>query len=129
MAGWPLAHERGGRYARHPTDRGRPMPLSEHEQRILAEIEQQLADEDPKFVARARRTRGWSRGFQVRLAVTVGLLGVVATLLLGFLPTPWNFVSGAVGLAMVFGAILLGATASSKSAERDRVGVPPDERG
>ena len=30
---------------------------------------------------------------------------------------------------MVFGAILLGATASSKSAERDRVGVPPDERG
>jgi cytochrome c biogenesis protein CcdA len=104
------------------------MPLSEHEQRILAEIEQQLAAEDPKFVARARRTRGRSRGFQLRLAVTIGLLGVVATLLLGFLPTPWNFVSGGVGLVMIFGAILLGATASSKGAEPDRVGVPPEER-
>jgi len=104
------------------------MPLSEHEQRILNEIEQQLADEDPKFVARARRTRGWSRAFQLRIAVTLGLLGLLATLLLGFLPTPWNYVSGGTGLVMVFGAILLGATASSKGSAPDRVGVPPDER-
>lgn len=104
------------------------MPLSEHEQRILAEIEQQLADEDPRFVARARRTRGWSRAVQIRLAIALGLLGIVTTLMLGLLSAPWNFISGALGLTMVFGAILLGATARSDGSEPDRVGVPPDER-
>jgi hypothetical protein len=104
------------------------MPLSEHEQRILAEIEQQLAAEDPKFVARARRKRGWSRSFQMRLAIALGLLGIVSTLMLGLLSAPWNFVSGAAGLTMIFGAILLAATAKSDGSAPDRVGVPPEER-
>lgn len=104
------------------------MPLSEHEQRILAEIEQQLADEDPRFVARARRTRGWSRALQVRLAIALGLVGIATTALLALLSSPWNYISGALGLAMLFGAILLGATARSDGSEPERVGVPPDER-
>lgn len=104
------------------------MPLSEHEERILAEIEQQLAAEDPKFVARARRRRGWPARVQRRVALALGLVGVFCVLLLGFVSAPWNIISAALGLAMVFGAILLAATASSEGADADRVGVPPDER-
>gem|GEM_PF-1204983 len=105
-----------------------PMPLSEHEERILAEIEQQLAAEDPKFVARARRRRGWSARFQRRIAMLLGIVGVVAVLLLGFLPAPWNIISASLGMVMVFGAILLAATAKSDGAADRGVGVPPDER-
>jgi hypothetical protein len=104
------------------------MPLSEHEQRILAEIEQQLAAEDPRFVARARRSTGWSAQGQRRIAIVLGIVGVFAVLLLGFLASPWNLISAALGLAMVFGAILLAVTASSDRSSQGTVGVPPDER-
>ena len=103
------------------------MPLSEHEERILAEIEQQLAAEDPKFVARARRRRGWPARTQRRIAIVMGVIGVLAVLLLGFLPSPINLISAATGLLMVFGAIVLAATASDASDDQS-VGVPPDER-
>ena len=69
------------------------MPLSEHEQRILAELEESLARHDPRFVERVqsesvratRRCRWAVVGFLVGLAVLVafysesvgvGLLGV-----------------------------------------------------
>ncbi len=104
------------------------MPLSEHEERILAEIEQQLAAEDPKFVARARRRRGWPARTQRRIAVVLGIVGVLAVLLLGFLPSPVNIISAATGLLMIFGAIVLAATAKSDRADEHSVGVPPDER-
>jgi len=103
------------------------MPLSEHEERILAEIEQQLAAEDPKFVARARRRRGWPARTQRRIAILLGVFGVLGVLLLGFLPSPFNLISAAAGLLMVFGAIVLGVTASDPADDRS-VGVPPDER-
>jgi hypothetical protein len=55
------------------------MPLSEHEERILAEIERQLAAEDPRFVARARRTpRNLSRTTRMRLAIALGILGALS---------------------------------------------------
>jgi hypothetical protein len=104
------------------------MPLSEHEERILAEIEQQLAAEDPRFVARARRRRGWSPRGQRRIAIVFGIVGIVAVLLLGFLASPWNLISAAFGLALIFGAILLAATSSSEGSTQRTVGVPPDER-
>ncbi len=104
------------------------MPLSEHEERILAEIEQQLAAEDPKFVARARRRRGWPARVQRRIAFVLGILGVFLVLLLGFLSSPANLISAALGLTMIFGAIILAATATSDGDERSSVNTPPDER-
>ena len=126
--GAPLASIERPRYANFPSETGVTMPLSEHEQRILAEIEQQLAAEDPKFVARARRRRGWPARLQRRIAVAMGAFGVFLVLLLGFVSQPWNIISAALGLTMVFGAILLAATATTDGADQDRVGVPPDER-
>ena len=82
------------------------MGLSEREQRIFAEIEQQLNDDDPRFVDRARRRSATSghRGRRLLLAATamvVGflmLLGIVFSQLLGF-----------AGFALMFVGIVLGA--------------------
>ena len=97
------------------------MPLSEHEERILAEIERQLAEDDPRFAARSRRgpgpLSGWSRTLRLRLAVALAVVGVVCVLLLA-----WHVAIAAVGMVLVLASIVLGA-----SALRDRV-VPADSR-
>ncbi|MFA9445457.1 DUF3040 domain-containing protein [Egicoccus sp. AB-alg6-2] len=102
------------------------MPLSEHEERILAEIERQLAAEDPRFVARARRRRtGPSRTLRLRLAVAMAVVGVLSLIGLTF-----NIAFGAVGMALLLGAILLGATAIRERPETPTPApVPPDEAG
>lgn len=53
------------------------MPLSEHEQRLLDEIEQALYAEDPKFASSVRSARTPSR---VRRAIVIGTLGILAGL-------------------------------------------------
>jgi uncharacterized membrane protein YuzA (DUF378 family) len=104
------------------------MPLSEHEERILAEIERQLAAEDPRFVARARRRRPLTRQTRVRGAIALGILGAFCVALLGFLPSPLNVVSAAFGLSLAFVAILLGISAATSPQPRQHAPVPPDER-
>ncbi|MCQ9164273.1 MULTISPECIES: DUF3040 domain-containing protein [unclassified Arthrobacter] len=61
------------------------MPLSEHEQRLLDQLEQQLHDEDPKFAhtlasdpARSLSTRHIVIGILVMIAGIMVLLGGVA---------------------------------------------------
>ena len=61
------------------------MPLSDHEQRLLDQIEQALYADDPKFGSSARSTRV---RFHARRALILGGLGVVA------------------GLAMVLGGLV-----------------------
>jgi protein-S-isoprenylcysteine O-methyltransferase Ste14 len=101
------------------------MPLSEHEERILAEIERKLAEDDPRFVARtqARARRGWSRAFRLRLAAVLAVLGVVSVLSLTF-----SIVFGALGMILLLAAILLTVQAVKESEQRARSVVPPDER-
>lgn len=99
------------------------MPLSEHEERILAEIERRLAAEDPRFAARARRPmRGWSRSRRLRLAIALGVLGLLFLLALTF---DWIF--GVVGMTLLVVATLLGARAATEPVEEQRTHVPPDE--
>jgi Flp pilus assembly protein TadB len=83
------------------------VPLSDHEQRLLDEIEQALYAEDPKFAAsvRAARTRSRTRrsallcGFGVVAGLALVLVGLVANLVvlsvIGFV-----FVVGACGYAV-----------------------------
>ena len=104
--------------------RGDPMPLSEHEERILAEIERQLAAEDPRFVARARKRRARSsRTLRLRLGVALAVLGFLS--LLGLAS---HIAFGAVGMALIFIGIVLGASAVRERADDTEVHVPPDER-
>jgi hypothetical protein len=56
-----------------------PVPLSDHEQRLLDEIEQALYADDPKFAASVRAARTRSR---TRRAVALGAVGVLVGLAL-----------------------------------------------
>lgn len=63
------------------------MPLSEHEQRVLEDIERRLHEEDPQFAREARRVVPVfpSDRRRIRIGVAVAALGLI--LLFGFLIT------------------------------------------
>lgn len=103
------------------------MPLSEHEERILAEIERQLEAEDPRFAARSRRpstsSLSWSPTLRLRLAAALGFFGVVGVLLLIV-----SVAFAAVGLVMIFSAILLAATTVRQQGTQPPTRTPsPDD--
>ncbi|PRY62619.1 Protein of unknown function (DUF3040) [Knoellia remsis] len=78
------------------------MPLSEHEQRMLDQLEQALAAEDPKF---ASSMEGSRRGGPTRTRWVIAVVGVVAGLglvLLGINTTMWV---GAAGFAVMVAAV------------------------
>lgn len=88
------------------------MPLSEHEQRVLEQIEQSLYAEDPKFRASVKKTsRKSAHTGSLRVAIALGILGLavlvggvwlqmVAVAVLGFLVMLGG---GVVGLRAVQG--------------------------
>ena len=80
------------------------MPLSEHEERILAEIERQLEADDPRFMAPTKRVAGGT-------ASRRRLIGAVVAFVLGFvclLGLVFNPALAYVGFAVMFGAVLVG---------------------
>ena len=82
------------------------MPLSEHEEQILAEIERQLVDDDPRFAARTQRMvdgGGLVRRRWIAVALFVVGLAVTAGLAV-------HIVFGFVGFAAMFAGIVLGAS-------------------
>ena len=80
------------------------MPLSDHEQRILEEIERRLAEDDPKLVEQVGRTDLYTHlSRRIRLAALAFLLG--AGLLLLFVVSPWVAALGFV--MMVLSALLI----------------------
>lgn len=82
------------------------MPLSEHEEQILAEIERQLVDDDPRFAARTQRmVEGGSVLRRRWLAVTLFVVGLALTAGLAV-----HIVFGFVGFATMFAGMVLGAS-------------------
>ncbi|MCW4355416.1 DUF3040 domain-containing protein [Hoyosella sp. YIM 151337] len=98
------------------------MPLSEHEQRMLEQIESALYAEDPKFASQVRTasTRGASprRRLQVAALFLLGLVlliaGVALPLTVGDFP-----ILSLVGFLVMFGAGLWGLAGGRRSAEGD----------
>jgi len=80
------------------------MPLSEHEQRILEEIEKRLAEEDPRLVEQVGRTDLYTHlARRIRFASLTFFAGVL--LLLLFVVSPW---AAAIGFViMVLSALLI----------------------
>lgn len=86
------------------------MPLSEHEQRMLEQIENALYAEDPKFASnvRSRRFRGSTarRRLQAAVLFLVGLVllvgGVVIEVQIGGFP-----IVSLIGFLVMFGAGLM----------------------
>ncbi|MDJ0393080.1 DUF3040 domain-containing protein [Rhodococcus sp. G-MC3] len=92
------------------------MPLSEHEQRMLDQIESALYAEDPKFASHVRsgrmRTASSKRRFQAVALFVLGLVLLVAGLALPFKPAGFPVIS-LIGFVLMFGAgvlFLLGGT-------------------
>ena len=81
------------------------MPLSEHEQKILEEIERQLYEQDPKFARNvASKARKGHTVRNLRRGIGLFVLGIVA--LFVFFARPLTFVGVAAFLLMLSGATL-----------------------
>jgi hypothetical protein len=82
-----------------------PVPLSDHEQKILAEIERKLAEDDPTFVEQVGRTDLYSHlARRIRLAAIAFVVGLVMVLLL-FVVSVWFAVLGFA--VMLLSAVLI----------------------
>lgn len=88
------------------------MPLSEHEQRVLEQIERSLYAEDPKFRAAVNRSsrKRVSVG-SLRLAILLGIVGL-AVLVGGV----WlqNVFVGVLGFVIMLGAGIMGLRATQR---------------
>ncbi len=102
------------------------MPLSEHEQRLLDEIEQALYAEDPKFASAVRSARAHSR---LRRSVLLCVLGVVLGLglvLVGLLAN--IIVLSVVGFVLLVGSFGYGAQALRNRGTSSTATAPPGPR-
>jgi hypothetical protein len=109
------------------------MPLSEHEQRMLDEIERALYQDDPKFatsvnVTRMRRRRPILAALAFVLGLVMLVVGVIATqsiLALGVVVSVLGFLVmvGAVGL-FVFGQPGRRGSSATRSPENGRGANP-----
>ena len=79
------------------------MPLSDHEQRILAEIERRLLEEDPKFAHQVGSSFRAHLARRLKLAVVGFVLGLIV-LVVGFV----NYVAlGVAGFVIMLASVFL----------------------
>ncbi len=102
------------------------MPLSEHEQRLLDQIERALYQEDPKFASSVRatdlRTHMRRRLRRAAIVLTLGFLLLLVGLI-GFGGKPAGTAIGITGFVVMVGALLL-----AMSSWRRLQPSPPDLR-
>jgi len=75
------------------------VPLSEHEQRLLDQIEQALYAEDPKFASAVRSARSRSRTRRSLVTAIVGVLAGITLVLIGLISS--IIVISVVGFVLV----------------------------
>jgi hypothetical protein len=78
------------------------VPLSEHEQRLLDEIEQALYAEDPKFASAVRAARGPNRTRRLVLLCSLGIVAGLGLVLIGLITT-------VVALSVIGFVVLVGS--------------------
>lgn len=106
------------------------MPLSEHEQRILDEIEKRLAADDPKFArqvsVRASKNRVARRLRWSVVAFAAGLVLLIAALFIQGATVPLGLVAfGVMLFAVVVGSATLKHLGGERSSVALRPSVPP----
>ena len=83
------------------------VPLSEHEQQLLEQMEQALYAEDPKF---ASQMQGAGARAAARRRVIIGVVGVLLGLALVFGGILWTMWIGAAGFAVIVAAVVFAVT-------------------
>jgi hypothetical protein len=80
------------------------MPLSEHEQKILAQLEESLSKQDPRFAKSVRETNIYAHSLrQIRWSLLAFVTGLV--ILVAFFSQV--ILVGVVGVAIMFGAAVV----------------------
>jgi hypothetical protein len=80
------------------------MPLSDHEQQILAELEESLSKEDPRFAKNVSETNVYSfSGRRVKL----GIVGFILGLLLLVSCFAFSIILGLIGVALMFASAIM----------------------
>jgi hypothetical protein len=92
------------------------VPLSEHEQRLLDEIEQALYAEDPKFASSVRSARARRRVRSSMLLCVLGILVGLGLVLIGLLAT-------IIALSVVGFVLLVAAIGYAVQSLRHRSGA------
>jgi hypothetical protein len=99
------------------------MPLSEHEQRILAEIERRLLEEDPKFAHQVGSSFRAHLGRRLKLAVAGFVVGLVVVISSTFFE---NVAIGVAGFVIMLACVFLFVRTMRRRATVDRpVGPAP----
>src|SRR3712207_6194183 len=103
------------------------MPLSEHEQRILAEIERRLLEEDPKFAHQVGSSFRAHLGRRLKLAVAGFVLGLIVVISSTFLE---NVAIGVGGFVIMLACVFLFVRTMRRRATVERpVGPAPPSGG
>lgn len=89
------------------------MPLSEHEQRLLDEIEQALYAEDPKFASSVRAARRHARVRRTAVLCVLGVLVGLGLVLVGLL-------ANIIALSVIGFVLLVGACGYGVQSIRSR---------
>jgi Protein of unknown function (DUF3040) len=100
------------------------MPLSEHEQRILAEIERRLLEEDPKFAHQVGASFRAHLGRRMKLAVAGFVVGLIVVISSTFFE---NVAVGVAGFVLMLACVFLFVRTMRRRAtvERPVSGAPP----
>lgn len=85
---------------------GPEMPLSEHEQRVLEDIERSLLEEDPQFAREAKRASPVFASDRKRIRIGIGISIVGFALLIAFFTTGALVVGVAAFAVMVTGIVV-----------------------
>lgn len=95
------------------------MPLSEHEQRILDEIERRLASDDPKFARQVTGTTPYGQAVRRLKRAIGGFVCGFALLIVAFVFSEYLVWLGLIAFAvMLSSAVVIGATAKHIGSER-----------
>ena len=101
------------------------MPLSEHEQRLLDEIEQALYAEDPKFASSVRSARPRNRTRTMLALSVVGVITGLAVVIIG-LTTTYVFL-GVIGFVLIVGSCLAAASALRGPRQTGPISMAPGQ--
>lgn len=103
------------------------MPLSEHEQRLLEQMERALHEEDPKLASTLRHGSNYTvNGRQVLLGsfgVVLGLCGLLGGVITSLV------VLGVIGFLLMLGGVLLIGAAFRSPKKAAELGTPAGESG